>query len=245
MRSASADWRAVEPRAPAPLVSVVMPVRRDDRVVRTVERLLAWAEARAIGIEMLIVGEPGTAGVPEAARWIERRPARKGRCVRDGVLASRGELVVVVDADLPVPDAALDAVVRALAATDVVFGNRWRPGTTLVPYAGWVRKTASWSFAALVRRLFGFPGVDTQCGLKAFRRAAAHRIFAGQALDGLAFDVEVVARAYELGFEPTNLRVEWQDKGDGTVSVWRAGPAMLLAVLWLNAVLWLRPGRAA
>jgi hypothetical protein len=87
-----------------PLLSFVIPVRRDDRVTGTVRRLQAWAVANRLAIELVIIGEQGARGVPPGVTWIERRPARKGRCVRDGVLASHGEVVLVADADLPVAD---------------------------------------------------------------------------------------------------------------------------------------------
>jgi hypothetical protein len=91
-----------------------------------------------------------------------------------------------------------------------------------------------------VRTLFGLTTVDTQCGLKAFKHAAAQQIFAGQVMNGLAADVEVIVRAYRLDFNPTNVHLDWRDAGDSTISVWRAGPVMFLSVIWLKAALWVR-----
>ena len=69
---------------------------------------------------------------------------------------------------------------------------------------------------------------DTQCGFKAFRRAASQAIFRRQRLDGFAFDVEVLCLAARLGYRVESLPVRgWTNSPASTLRVVRDGAAML------------------
>jgi dolichyl-phosphate beta-glucosyltransferase len=50
---------------------------------------------------------------------------------------------------------------------------------------------------------------DTQCGFKAFRRAAAREIFSRARIDGFAFDTEILLLARQRGLRVDELPVEW------------------------------------
>jgi dolichyl-phosphate beta-glucosyltransferase len=59
----------------------------------------------------------------------------------------------------------------------------------------------------VVRATF-LPGTtDSQCGFKAFRRAAAQQLFGAQRIDRFAFDVEVLWLARRWGFRVAELPV--------------------------------------
>jgi dolichyl-phosphate beta-glucosyltransferase len=68
---------------------------------------------------------------------------------------------------------------------------------------------------------------DTQCGFKAFRRAAAEAIFSQQQLDGFAFDVEVLLLARKLGLTVIDLPVEWRNSPESKVHMIRDSLRML------------------
>jgi hypothetical protein len=52
---------------------------------------------------------------------------------------------------------------------------------------------------------------DTQCGFKLFRRATVEPILRRVATVGVAFDVELLARAERAGLRVTEVGVEWSD----------------------------------
>jgi dolichyl-phosphate beta-glucosyltransferase len=63
------------------------------------------------------------------------------------------------------------------------------------------------------------PGVeDTQCGFKAFSRAAAQAIFQRQRIDGFGFDVEVLDRARRLGYAVRVVPLRWEHKANSRVA---------------------------
>jgi dolichyl-phosphate beta-glucosyltransferase len=73
-------------------------------------------------------------------------------------------------------------------------------------------------FNTLVKLLAVRGFEDTQCGFKAFRRAAARDIFAHQSLTGWGFDVEILYIAAKRGYRVIEVPIHWYYKSDSRVS---------------------------
>jgi dolichyl-phosphate beta-glucosyltransferase len=174
--------------------------------------------------EVIVVTADASDGTPEiarralaqfpVARHLETGPAvGKGRDVRCGMLAARGDIVLFTDADLATPlDYIDDAVAEIGRGSDVVIGRRdldrmhHRLG----------RRLTSQLANRLIRALL-LPGIaDTQCGFKAFRRSIVAELFEPLETLGWGFDLEVLARARRAGSRITEIAVpDWNDpKGD-------------------------------
>lgn len=165
----------------------------------------------------------------------------KGYAVRSGMLRATGAIVLFMDADLSTP---LESIPRFLAhfaahpETDVLIGNRRHPAARMARRQGWVRRRLGGLFSALVRAASGggalLPAAarsDTQCGFKAFRRAAAREIFTRQRLDGFSFDVEILALAAALGLRVADLPVNWENSPGSTLRLAQDGWTMLRDLL--------------
>jgi glycosyltransferase involved in cell wall biosynthesis len=161
-------------------------------------------------------------------------PALKGVCVRTGVRASRGSAVVVLDADLPISDSDIKRLLSETRAHDVVLGSRLGSQATdrSRPLS---RRIASRVFRLVVAWVFNLKGFDTQCGAKAFRSSAVKALFVSPVIDGLAYDLEVVLRARDLGMDIAHVPVAWVHY-KSTISLWSAAPQMMteMARLWLR-----------
>ena len=102
-------------------------------------------------------------------------------------------------------------------------------------------------FNFLLRRLGVAPVLDTQCGFKLFRGAAAAALFPQVTTDGFGFDVELLMLAERRGFRIAEVAVNWADQPGSKVRVLREGPRMLYEVLAARRRLAGRPagGRGA
>lgn len=191
----------------------------------------SWAIERDIDAEFIVSGELLPGQVLEGAKVLSIVPALKGRCVREGVFASKGDPVLVCDADMPVAVADLDALLKRVAGADMAVGQR-SPGAG----RGWARRVASTVFRTLARAMVDLPrDADPQCGTKVYRRAAARRVFARQTVEGLAYEVEVMRRAYRMGLRVVNVPVHWRSESS-IVSLWRDAPRMLVDLLRVAAM---------
>jgi len=134
----------------------------------------------------------------------------KGAAVRTGVAAARGAVIAFVDADNATDLAALTPMVAALGPNvGAVFGSRHAPGSS-VTGAPAIRGLMGRAFNHVVQRAAGTSIRDTQCGAKVFRASAARLAFAATAIDGFAFDVEILRRLLAMGVGVVEYPVTWQ-----------------------------------
>jgi dolichyl-phosphate beta-glucosyltransferase len=151
--------------------------------------------------------------------------------VRAGVLASSGDVVLVIDADLSTPVADLDRLVVALDRCEVAIGSRHVSGARIEVPQRFDRRLMGRVFNLLVQALL-LPGLrDTQCGAKLFRREVALPVFERCRTDGFAFDVEVLALARRLGHRVIEVPVAWRNSPDSRVRPLQDVPRMVFELL--------------
>ena len=163
------------------------------------------------------------------SRVIRREKNRgKGASVREGVLAASGEVILFSDDDLSTPIGEFDKLLAALqAGADVAIGSRALPESVIRVRQRRPRELMGKTFNLLVR-LFVLKGYrDTQCGFKAFRRAAAMDLFSRLRTTGFGFDVEVLALCRELGYRVAEVPVVWSDSRPSRVRLIRGSLGML------------------
>lgn len=145
----------------------------------------------------------------------------KGAAVKSGVLASRGDLVLIMDADLAVPLAEFSKLETALNIdADLVAGSRSAPGAAVMR-SSWKRKLAGKIFSILVRSLTGLSYRDTQCGFKLFRGDIARALFRLAWCRGYCFDVETLMLAEKLNLQIQEVGIEWHDRPGSKVQLIR------------------------
>jgi glycosyltransferase involved in cell wall biosynthesis len=160
----------------------------------------------------------------------------KGAAVRAGVLASTGEAVLYMDADLATDLAALPEFLAALEDADVVSGSRTMPDA-VVRNGTRDRAVMARVFNGIVRTFTGITSNDTQCGFKMFRGKAAHEIFSLARCERFAFDVEVLLLARRLGLRTVERPVTWtavegSSVRRGTDSLRAAADVVRIAARW-------------
>jgi dolichyl-phosphate beta-glucosyltransferase len=205
-------------------VSIVVPAYAEEgRIGAAVAALRKFADGFPRLTEVLLVIEPSGDRTAEVAREaaagspvfevIENPVHRgKGHSVRTGMLRASGGIIFFMDADLSVPLAFIPPFVAHLDARPAVaaaIASRRHPGSVITRRQHPLREQSGRCFNRVVRILGISPGKDTQCGFKAFRRAAARDIFSRARIDGFAFDAEVLMLARLRGHPVDELPVEW------------------------------------
>lgn len=133
----------------------------------------------------------------------------KGAAVRTGVAAARGDVIAFIDADNATDLAALGPMIAALGPNvAAVFGSRHAPGSS-VTGAPMIRGVMGRLFNHVVQAAAGTSIRDTQCGAKVFQAPAARVVFADAAVDGFAFDVEILRRLLAMGLGVIEYPVTW------------------------------------
>jgi len=208
-----------------PVVSVIIPAYNEQaRIAPTLmayDRKLARSGAP---YEIVVVDDgsaDGTVALVEgmarerpSIRVIATKPNRgKGHAVRVGMLAARGHVRVMADADGSIPANELGGVVNPVLTgrADIAIGSRYVAGARVSAKQPLWRRLWSRLVNKVIRASL-VPGVrDTQCGFKAFSAGAAEDIFARCQIDGWAFDLEALALAARRGYTVREVGVAWND----------------------------------
>jgi len=206
-------------------LSIVVPAYNEEhRLPPTLARLATYLASQPLRWEIVVVDDGSlddTCGVVERAmatipnlRLFRQRPNRgKGAAVRLGMLAARGQIRVMSDADGSMPPEQLPRLLAPIIActAEVAIGSRYAEGAKSDVDQPLYRVLWSRLANLLVQRSL-VPGVrDTQCGFKAFTAEAARDLFARGRIDGWAFDLEILALARRAGFAIAEVGVEWTD----------------------------------
>jgi glycosyltransferase involved in cell wall biosynthesis len=238
---ATADAEADESSS-KPLLTVVVPVfNGGDDVVENVQTI-----RRAVrdglpgeGVELVVVSDGSIDDTAErllAARADAGirvihydRNLGKGYAVKAGALASNGDWVALVDADLDLDPSSLPGFldVARRERLDFAIGSKRHPDS-VVEYPR-SRRVASWCYQQLNRVLFRLDVRDTQVGLKVFSRRVADDVLPLLLVKQFAFDVELLAVAASLGYGRVRelpIRLDYRFRGSGV------GSRAVLLALW-------------
>lgn len=159
----------------------------------------------------------------------------KGAVVREAWgLAPEAEWLAFVDADGSVSAREMIGLIKtAVVGGKSVLGIRKRTSTTQVVESFW-RGLAHRGYLLVARLLLGLRCEDVQCGAKVIRGEDFRRIAPMLMEDGLAFDSELLATLGRHGMTWTGVAVNWTEKENGKVRVWRDAWGMLRALIRLR-----------
>jgi dolichyl-phosphate beta-glucosyltransferase len=159
----------------------------------------------------------------------------KGHAVRFGVLAARGRLILLSDADSSSPIGELRRLEEALEnGADIAIGSRAKSSANTRVDSLRSRRLAGTIFNMAVRGLL-LPGIhDTQCGFKLYPRDVAIRIFSGSRLNRYGFDVETLFIARALGYTVAEVPINWRHVAGSKVNMLTYLPTALYELLFIK-----------
>ena len=249
-------------------LSVVMPCLNEGETVGACVRK-ATETLRMAGIsgEVIVADNGSTDGSAEAARAEGARVinvAAKGygSALMDGIAASRGEYVLMADADDSYDFAHIPRFLEELrAGSDLVMGNRFRGGIAddAMPFLH--RYLGNPVLTGIGNLFFASSCGDFHCGMRAFRKDSFQRM--GIRSTGMEFASEMVVKASLLRMKVTEIPTTLSPDGRSRpphLRTWRDGwrhlrfmlmysprwlflyPGTFLILLGLAGCAWLLPG---
>ena len=222
-------------------ISIVVPAFNEQSHIKpTVETICLFMDGADRDYEVIVVDDGSADGTVDTARAVAAsgkpltivsyEPNRgKGYAVRQGVMKSVKDTILMTDADLSAPIDQLFKLENALGESfDIVVGSREAAGAILLVRQPFYRRWGG-RILNLVIRAFAVPGIrDTQCGFKLFRTEAARSIFENTIIDDFGFDVEVLYLARKMGYKTKEVGVIWSHQEGSKVRPIRDG----LRILW-------------
>lgn len=205
-----------------PSVSCVLPMfNEQDNIGHALEVIAESLGRYASGSEIIVVDDASTddsAAIVQGAmagngsiRLLRHDRNRKlGATVRTGLRAATKDLVLYMDADLPVDPDALGRAIRAMRVTraDVIAGYRF----DRVP-EGLRRTIYSRAYNFLIGTLFGWPFRDINFAFKLFRREVLEAIDIRS--EGSLIDAELIIKAKNSGFVVQQIGLDYFPRAYG------------------------------
>jgi dolichyl-phosphate beta-glucosyltransferase len=217
------------------VLSIVIPCfNEQDRLPATVDAIKRYMAERGIEYE-LILSDDGSrdrtqdaiaaamdgAGQVRSVKLPHNRG--KGRALAEGVKVSRGDRVLLTDADLSTPIDELPKLEARLdAGAGVAIASRSIKGSRIVISQPLYRVLMGKTFNLIVQTLL-LPGLwDTQCGFKLFQGDLAREVFAELQTDGFGYDPEALFLAKKKGARIDEVGVQWRHSAPTKVAALRS-----------------------
>jgi dolichyl-phosphate beta-glucosyltransferase len=230
-----------------PTYSIVIPAYNEGaRLGPTLEKVLAYVHAQRWEAEVIVVSDGSRDNTVVIARAFAAKdptlrvlenPGNRGKgySVRNGMLSSRGRIVLFTDADLSSPIEEAPKLFQALeAGADIAIGSRWLRAETQTQRQPLHRQLFGRIFNLLLRITLGLKFKDTQCGFKAFKRPAVDAIFPLQKIERWGFDPEILFLARKLGFRVAEVPVAWGHSGLTRINPFVDGSRMFMEMLHIR-----------
>jgi len=205
--------------------SLVIPAYNEAaRLGTSLEKVLAYVHSQGWNAEVIVVDDGSGDETAEIIRAfaakdpivrLVQNPGNRGKgySVRNGMLRAEGEILIFSDADLSSPIEESAKLLEALQGADIAIGSRWLRTETQIQRQPLHRQIFGRIFNLLMRLILGLQYKDTQCGFKAFNRAAAQAIFPLQRIERWGFDPEILFLARKLRFKVKEVPVLWGHSG--------------------------------
>jgi glycosyltransferase involved in cell wall biosynthesis len=234
-----------------PQYSIVIPAYNESaRIGGTLQAVVACIRQRGWNAEVIVVDDGSHDDTAEIVRAFAKNAPElrmihnpgnrgKGYSVRNGILQALGEVVMFTDADLSAPIEEADGLFAAIVGgADIAIGSRWLERTRQSIRQPLYRQFFGRCFNVVTHAVMGLPYADTQCGFKAFTRAAAQTVFQLQTIERWGFDPEILFIARKRGFRVVEVPVSWAHDERTRISYLRDGTRMLqdIAIVRWNAL---------
>ena len=231
--------------------SIVIPAYNEgERLGATLEKVLAYVRSQGWNSEVIVVNDGSRDNTADLVReFAAKNPVLrlvenpgnrgKGYAVRNGILNSRGEIVIFSDADLSSPIEEMPKLMAAIAGgADIAIGSRWLQADLQTQRQSLHRQLFGRIFNGLNRMILGLKYKDTQCGFKAFTRRAAQKILPLQRIERWGFDPEILFLARKFGFRVAEIPVRWGHVGGTRINPVVDGARMFQEMVRIRCYDW-------
>lgn len=213
-----------------PLITIIIPAYNEARTIaHVVNRVETSRLPDGFDREIIIVNDGSTDGTTQVLKQFEGRfqvitqpNSGKGGAVRAGFAISRGDFVIVQDADLEQNPDEFPALIRPILEgdADVVFGSRfmgtYKPTTKVMKFHYLINKL----FSCTTNLLTNCRTTDVWTGYKMYSRKALNAVQPYLRSDGIEFELEVAVLLSKCSMRirdvPISYMPRWYEDGKKT-----------------------------
>jgi len=194
-------------------ISLIIPIyNEEDMIQKTINELKSFVKNEKDEWEILLINDGSTDKTLEIL--IENKIKNfkiisytlnrgKGFAIKKGVSEATGDYICFIDSDLAYSFNNLKELLTKLDFFEIVIGSR-NLDTDNHENISILRRILGKGFGILSNLILGYNIEDTQCGLKAFRKEVAKKLFSRQTINGWSFDTEILYLATKKNYRITS-----------------------------------------
>jgi glycosyltransferase involved in cell wall biosynthesis len=194
------------------LLSVIIPIYKKEGTIRN-ELIKIYNILKATPYNFEIIGVVDGTSLDDSfnqARSVNKHRIKiygyknnygKGQAVRYGMQKSIGDVICFIDSGGDINPQGIVMLLEHMKwyKADIIVGNKLHSASKVnYPTS---RRIFSWGYSKFVKVLFGLKIMDTQTGLKAYKRKVLDNVLDVLVVKRFAFDIEILAVAHSLGFQ--------------------------------------------
>lgn len=205
--------------------SIIIPTYNEEkRIEKTIKIISDFYKSKKVTFEIIVSDDKSTDKTvsiikninnPNLKLIISDKNYYKGWPVRNGILSSSGDYILMTDADLSTPISEADKLEKALnSGFDLAIGSR-------INESGEDERSSQPLYRRILGKLFTqirsvlTPKIkDSQCGFKMFKKEVARDLFKRQQIKNIIFDVEILFLAEKLHYKIAQIPVKWEYLGE-------------------------------
>lgn len=198
-------------------LSIVIPVYNEaQKIPRDIEDALSYFREQSLDGEIIISDDGSKDDTRSVVQGLQKEhknlilqenPHRgKGSAIRAGMVKAKGDIILFIDSGSCIPYQYVHEGINLIreGEADITHASRFLPDSKIDKPKSLFRQILSRAFRIVIPLYMGIYGrySDTQCGLKIYKKEAAHNIYRACFTDGFMIDIESIIRA-----EKNNLRI--------------------------------------
>lgn len=192
-------------------ISMVIPSYKQEKTIREdIENLKRSLSELTFNYEIIVVIDGNLDKTYDVIKALHNKNIKiymyeknqgKGFAVKYGMRKAVGDVIGFIDAGMDISSTSISMLINHMIwyDADIIVGSKLHP-VSQVEYP-FTRRILSWGWRTFTHLLFGFKVRDTQAGLKIFKGRVAKDVFPRLLVKKFAFDVEMLAVAYALGYK--------------------------------------------
>lgn len=233
-------------------ITIVIPAyNEENRIKNTLLSIQDYISSNKINAEIIVVNDGSKDSTVEVVKSYQNKIPNlqiidlgkncgKGAAVKQGVIKSRGKLILFTDADNSTPIEELEKLQKSLMTNNaqIAIGSRYLQDSSVKikqpKYRIFIGRAGN-----LLIRMFLIDGLrDTQCGFKLFTSEAAKNIFQFQKVSRFGFDMEALVVASHLGYKIVEVPVSWFNSAESRVRPIKDALITLKDLVYIKLNIW-------